>query len=218
MDPDFWRDRWQRQDIGFHQAEIHDLMRRHWPGLGLAPGSSVFVPLCGKSLDMVWLAGQGHRVIGAELSEIAVDDFFAERSLVPSIRQEASFRVKSAEAYELWCGDIFDLPPGAVADVAGVYDRAALVAFPAELQARYAGKLKELVPPAAPILLVTLEYEGASMKGPPFSVPRSTIDRLLADTYAVTELERREALDRNPHFRQRGMTALRECAYVLRRT
>ena len=166
MDPDFWRDRWQRQDIGFHQAESHDQLRRHWPALGIAPGSPVFVPLCGKSLDMVWLAGQGHRVIGAELSEIAIDDFFAERGLVPAVRNEGSFRVKTAEAYELWCGDIFDLPQGAVAGVAGVYDRAALVAFPAELQPRYAAKLKELVPPAAPILLVkVVTKDGGKPKG-----------------------------------------------------
>jgi thiopurine S-methyltransferase len=217
MDPAFWRERWQKQDIGFHQPSIHDLLRKHWSRLGLAPGSPVFVPLCGKSLDMVWLAEQGHPVIGAELSEIAVDDFFAERGLVPSVRKVAGFLVKSAEAYELWCGDIFELPADAVAGIAGVYDRAALVAFPAELQERYAAKLKELVPPAAPILLVTLAYDSERMTGPPFSVPRASVDRLLADSYAITELECRQALDLNPRFRQRGLSALEECVYLLRR-
>ena len=98
----------------------------------------MFVPLCGKSLDMVWLAQQGHRVIGAELSERAVDDFFAGQGLTPTTRTAASFTVKSAGAYELWCGDIFDLPREAVAGVAGVYDRAALIA----LTARPAGALR----------------------------------------------------------------------------
>ena len=130
MDPSFWHDRWENQDIGFHQADIHALLPAYWPRLELASDAPVFVPLCGKSLDMVWLAQQGHRVIGAELSQRAIDDFFAERGLAPTTRASGSFTVKSAGPYELWCGDFFDLPREAVAGVAGVYDRAALIALP----------------------------------------------------------------------------------------
>jgi thiopurine S-methyltransferase len=216
MDPTFWRERWQKQDIGFHQPAIHDLLQKHWQRLQLKAGAQVFVPLCGKSLDMVWLAEQGHRVIGAELSEIAVDDFFAERGLEPAVRTAGNLIVKSAGPYELWCGDVFEMPADAVAGVASVYDRAALVAFPAELRARYAEKLKELLPAAAPILLIALDYEAEKMSGPPFAVSRREVDRLFADSYRVSELERRDALPLNPRFRQRGLTALEECALLLR--
>ncbi len=216
MDPTFWRERWQNKDIGFHQPAIHEMLQKHWPQLGLEAGARVFVPLCGKSLDMVWLAEQGHRVIGAELSEIAIDDFFAERGLEPAARTVGNFVVKSAGAYELWCGDIFKLPADAAAGVAGVYDRAALVALPPDLQDRYAAKLGELVPTAGPILLVALDYEQQQMTGPPFAVPRSQVDRLFSGKYAITELESRAALDLNPHFRQRGLTALTEATYLLR--
>ncbi len=89
MDPAFWQERWKNQDIGFHQPEFHALLQKYWSRLDLRPGSPVFVPLCGKSLDMVWLAQQGHRVIGAELSELAIDDFFAERGLDPTARTAA---------------------------------------------------------------------------------------------------------------------------------
>jgi thiopurine S-methyltransferase len=216
MDTTFWRERWQKQDIGFHQPAIHDLLQKHWPRLQLKAGASVFVPLCGKSLDMVWLGEEGHRVIGAELSEIAVDDFFTERGLKPEVRNVGNLIVKSAGPYELWCGDIFEMPSAAVAAVAGVYDRAALVAFPAELRERYAEKLEELLPATAPILLITLDYEAEKMSGPPFSVSRQETDRLFADRYRVSELECRDALALNPRFRQRGLTALEECALLLR--
>lgn len=216
VDANFWRERWQNKDIGFHQPAIHELLQAHWPSLGLDAGAQVFVPLCGKSLDMVWLAEQGHRVVGAELSDIAVDNFFAERGLEPVVRTVGNLLVKSAGPYELWCGDIFEMPPDAAAGIGSVYDRAALVAFPAELQQRYAGKLKELVPAAAPILLITLDYDAEKMTGPPFAVPRGEVDRLFADSYAITELECRDALDSNPRFRQRGLSALEECALLLR--
>jgi len=216
MDPTFWRERWQNKDIGFHQPAIHEMLQRHWPQMRLGAGGQVFVPLCGKSLDMVWLAEQGHRVIGAELSEIAIDEFFAERGLEPTARTLGNFVVKSADAYELWCGDIFEMTADTLADVAAVYDRAALVAIPPELQDRYAAKLKEVVPAACPILLVALDYEQPQMQGPPFAVPRAQVDRLFSDSHTISELESRDALDSNPRFRKSGLTALKETTYLLR--
>ena len=81
MTPDFWIERWQKGETGFHQEAGNDLLPKHWPSLALAPRSTVFVPLCGKSFDMVWLAAQGHRVVGVELSPLAVDDFFREQEI-----------------------------------------------------------------------------------------------------------------------------------------
>jgi thiopurine S-methyltransferase len=217
MEPEFWRERWQKQDIGFHQRDYHDLLLKYWPRLELAKGAKVFVPLCGKSLDMVWLADQGHPVIGAELSEVAVDAFFAERGLVPATRREGHFVVKSAGAYELWCGDIFELPREAVAGVAGVYDRAALVALTADLKRRYAGKLADVLPPAAPILLVSLDYDQSEINGPPFATSAKQVIELFAASYVVDELERRQVIEGHPHFKQRGLTSLEESAFLLRR-
>jgi thiopurine S-methyltransferase len=217
MDPAFWHDRWENQDIGFHQADVHTLLPAYWPRLELARDAPVFVPLCGKSLDMVWLTQQGHRVIGAELSQRAIDDFFAERRLTPSTRTSGSFTVKSVGPYELWCGDFFDLSRAAVTDVAGVYDRAALIALPPSLRQRYTDTLAALLPPQARILLITLEYEQTQMSGPPFSVPGDQVRALFAANYQLDELECRDVLDGHPHFKQRGLTALQECAYLLRR-
>ncbi len=208
MDPSFWHDRWENQDIGFHQADIHALLPKYWPRLELASDAPVFVPLCGKSLDMVWLAQQGHRVIGAELSQRAIDDFFAERGLAPTTRASGSFTVKSAGPYELWCGDFFDLPRAAVAGVAGVYDRAALIALPPSLRERYADTLTALLPAQARILLITLEYEQRKCPGRRFRCRAMRFARCSAATIECDELECRDVLDGHPHFKQRGLTAL----------
>jgi len=216
MEPEFWQERWRKQEIAFHQDAHHDLLQVYWPHLGLKAGSDVFVPLCGKSNDMHWLAQQGHRVIGAELSEIAIDSFFAERGIAPVTKKAGRFIVKSADAFELWCGDIFDLPQEAVACAGGVYDRAALIAFPATMQERYADKLMELVP-HAPGLLITLDYDQDQMSGPPFATQRQQVNRLFADHYDVKLIACRPVLDQHPRFIERGLTALEECAYMLRR-
>jgi|JRHI01.1.fsa_nt_gi thiopurine S-methyltransferase len=216
MDRNFWHERWQKKETGFHQPAVNDLLQLYWPRLGLEAGSEVFVPLCGRSLDMVWLAEQGHRVIGAELSQIAIDEFFAERGLTPEVSRHAGFTIKSAGAFELWRGDFFELPPRAVAGIASAYDRASLIAFPADMQGRYAAKLKELAPAQVPLLLITLDYDQKQMTGPPFSTPRDRVHDLFADRYEIEELACRSALEQNPRLLQRGLTSLEECAYVLR--
>ncbi len=94
MDRNFWIERWNNQEIGFHQGDFDPALGRYWSRLGAPAGARVFVPLCGKSLDMVWLAQNGHPAVGAELSERAVDDFFAERGLSPEIRRDAGFVIK----------------------------------------------------------------------------------------------------------------------------
>lgn len=215
MTPDFWIERWQKGDIGFHQTSGNDLLPRHWPALGVAPGSAVLVPLCGKSLDMAWLAAQGYRVIGVELSPLAVDDFFREQGVEADTRPVGRFTVRTAGPITIWCGDIFDLPADAVRDVAAVYDRAALVAFPSSLQARYAQTLRGLVP-AAPIFLVSLSYPEGQLVGPPFPAPLSQVAGLFGETHDIGILETRDGLERSPNLRERGVSTLEEAVYVLR--
>ena len=217
MTPDFWIERWQKGEIGFHQEAGNDLLQTYWPSLGLAPDSTVFVPLCGKSLDMVWLAGQGHRVVGVELSPLAVDDFFRAQDVEASTRVVGKFMVRSAGPITIWCGDIFDLPTEAVRGVAAVYDRAALVAFPASAQARYAAKLADMLPQGVPVLLVSLAYPEGQMTGPPFSTPLSQVAALFGATHDIDLRESRDGLEKSPNLAARGLTALEEAAYVLRR-
>lgn len=217
LTPDFWLERWQKGDIGFHQAEGNDLLPRNWPALHLAPGTAVFVPLCGKSQDMVWLAGNGHRVIGVELSPLAVDDFFREQGLEADTRSAGPFVVRTAGPFTIWCGDMFELPAEALSDVAAVYDRAALVALPPSLQQRYAKKLADAVPASAPILLVSLAYPDGQISGPPFSTPFEQVSALFGGTHEIRVTDSRDRLEQSQNLKDRGVTSLDETAYVLKR-
>ena len=147
-------------------------LAKHWPALDVPEGARVLVPLCGKSLDMIWLAGQGHTVIGSELSELAVDAFLKENALAPDVRDANGFIVKSAGPFALWCGDFFALDAHDV-NAAAAYDRAALVAMPPHMQPRYAAKMAELLPTGAKVLLIGLDYDPAQMQGPPFNTSQA---------------------------------------------
>jgi thiopurine S-methyltransferase len=215
MDSEFWNARWEAQEIGFHQPNFEPALDQYWHLLKAPAGARVFVPLSGKSLDMVWLAQQGYHVVGSEFSERAVDDFFSERSLTPTVRKDGPFIIKSSGPYEIWCGDFFALPPAAVVKVSGVYDRAALIALPADMQLRYADKMKSLLPAKAPILLITVDYKQSEMPGPPFATPKQMVERLFADRYECTLLVAKEVLAKYEHFRERGLTALEGAVYLL---
>ncbi|MGI9477680.1 MAG: thiopurine S-methyltransferase [Hyphomicrobiaceae bacterium] len=215
MDAEFWHERWQQSNIGFHQAETEPLLQKHWPALGVTSGAAVVVPLCGKSLDMVWLAGEGHRVIGIELSQIAIDDFFAGLGLTPEKRSEPGFTVSSAGPYELWCGDFFEMPVSRTRDVAAIYDRAALIALPPDMRKRYAGKLTELGHGTARNLLITLEYDQSIVPGPPHSVGGDEVTALFDAEWRIERIMYERTAKVPPKFKANGLEAVQQAVYVL---
>lgn len=217
MNAEFWQQRWRERQIGFHQDRPSPLLLKHWPSLGLAPDSRVFVPLAGKTLDMAWFASQGHRVLGVELSRIAVEEFFAEHGLTPEVEVSRYGRHYRAGAIELICGDAFALSAELLADCAAVFDRAALIALPPPLRERYAGELYPRLPSGCRGLLITLEYPQHEKQGPPFSVVEQEVYRLYAQDWRLRALERRDILAQQPAFVADGVTALDTVVYALER-
>ncbi|RDZ28999.1 thiopurine S-methyltransferase [Lysobacter silvisoli] len=217
MDADFWHQRWQDNQIGFHQDRPSPLLLKHWPSLGLAGGSRVFVPLAGKTLDMAWFASQGHRVLGVELSQLAVEAFFAELGLTPEVSESRYGSHYRAGAIELICGDAFALDAQALGDCAAVFDRAALIALPPPLRQRYADELYPRLQPGCRGLLITLEYPQHEKQGPPFCVSEAEVRALYARDWDVTTLERRDILAQQPGFVVEGVTALETIVYALGR-
>jgi len=215
MEAEFWQARWASNQIGFHLPEVNPYLQRYWPQLGLAGGAKVLVPLCGKSLDLVWLASQGYRVMGVELSEQAVEAFFSEQGLEPKIIRRGAFKVYQTSLVEVWCGDFFALDPQAVVDCSGLYDRAALIALPPLMRVQYTERLNELLARGCKGLLITLDYDQVQKAGPPFAVGDDEVRVLLGEHWALDALEARDILSESPKFVQGGVTRLEERVYRL---
>ena len=176
MQPEFWHDRWRKGQIGFHQSAVDDRLQQYWPEFGIAAGSRVFVPLCGKSLDMLWLRERGHSVAGIDLSAVALESFCMENGIPARRRRRGGLEVYETEDLQLYCGDIFALAAKMLGSVAAVYDRAALIAWTPEQRAAYVAHISELTSPGTQTLLITMEYPQAQMSGPPFSVSADDIE------------------------------------------
>ena len=217
MEETFWQARWAQGQIGFHLQEVNPYLQQHWPSLSIAPGSQVLVPLCGKSLDMAWLAGQGLRVLGVELADRAVEDFFAEQGLQPEVEQQGVLRLYRAAGVEIYCGDFFNVQAEHVAGCTALYDRAALIALPETMRARYVEHLAAILPGNCRGLLVSLEYAQEEMSGPPFSVSQAEIDARLSPYWQIELLARHDVLNENWRFLQRGLSSLHESIYRLQR-
>lgn len=217
MEADFWLERWQRGETGFHQSEVNVDLQSHWPGLQIARDRSVFVPLCGRTRDMCWLRALGHPVIGIELSELAVQSFFTELGLAPEQIRLGPLQRWQAAGFTLYCGDFFALGPELLATCTAVYDRAALIALPAPMRQRYVQHLLAVLPPATTTLLLTMDYPQQQMQGPPFSVDETEVRRLFETQHAVTLLATRDTLANEPRLQQRGLKRLSEQAWRLTR-
>ncbi|HXP64648.1 MAG TPA: thiopurine S-methyltransferase [Steroidobacteraceae bacterium] len=217
MQPDFWLDRWRAAQIGFHQAATDRHLMAYWPNLKLPASSSVFVPLCGKSLDLLWLNARGHSVAGVELSPIALESFCMEHGIPARRRVLADFDVYEAERLALFRGDFFNLTRKLLGNVSAVYDRAALISWAPPLRSAYVDHMASLTDAGTQTLLISVEYPPAQMSGPPFPLDRAAIDELYAEHHSIELLGSHEILDLEPRLRARGLTELREIAYKLTR-
>ncbi len=217
MHEEFWQARWARNEIGFHRSEVNPALQEYWPALQLTAPSEVLVPLCGKSLDMPWLAAQGHAVLGVELAERAVQDFFAEQQLVAQVGADGALRRYQAQGIAVLQGDFFAVTPAQTAGCAGYYDRAALIALPPEMRRRYVAHLQALLPSGCHGLLVTIDYPQEQKDGPPFAVGDAEVRELYGEGWKVELLEDTDVLADNAKFGAQAVTQLRQRVYRLLR-
>jgi thiopurine S-methyltransferase len=244
MDAGFWHEKWRQGQIGFHASRPQDLLVEHVAALHAEASRhardpaamGIYVPLCGKSLDLHFLRGAGFaEVIGTELSPLAVESFFAESGLAPKVREHEGWReyvvpagakpttgpmfgkAETVCALRMIQGDIFTLPAGAIPRCDAVYDRAALVAMDPSRRERYVAHLRALVHPTAPLFLMAFSYDTGRMAGPPFSVDESVVNACFPAPARPERLATRELIDTEPRFRERGLDSIREDAWLIRR-
>lgn len=221
MQADYWHQKWSEEKIGFHQEDVNKRLKHYWPVLELPAGAPVFVPLCGKSLDMLWLHQQGHSVLGVELSEKAVKAFYMENELSFDCRQMDGFDVYAgtgkAAGIALLVGDFFNLTPGHVEHCQAYYDRAAMIAMNPELRTRYAAHMGNIMPADSKGLLLTISYDQNLMEGPPFSVDDENARTLLEPQFTVAELAHFSGPKRVGNLSERGLETLEERVYLLTR-
>ena len=197
MDSEFWQQRWQEGRIGFHKSDVNPKLIKYFSNIALPIGSRVLVPLCGKSIDMVWLACAGYDVVGIELVESAVQAFFAEQNITPTITELTSAADRSTlkryqgqlagQTITLWAADVFALSITDISDIDAVYDRAALIALPANMRANYSTHIVKLSN-NAPQLLITLNYDQSKKDGPPFSINHEQLYQYYSADYKIIEL------------------------------
>lgn len=210
MDASFWHERWKKNQIGFHESKPNPLLVKHWAALSAENGNRVFLPLCGKSLDVAWLLGQGYRVVGAELSETAIQQLFDELGVQPTISQVGNLKHYQADSVDIYVGDIFDLSREQLGPVDVVYDRAALVALPEDTRVRYVKHLVETTNAASQIL-ICFEYDQNLIDGPPFSISDTMVKNYYEERFQITLLE-----DVTVPGGLKGLDTARETVWVLK--
>tara|TARA_B100001079_G_scaffold203874_1_gene177553 strand:- start:780 stop:1424 length:645 start_codon:yes stop_codon:yes gene_type:complete len=208
-----WESRWQEDRIGFHLPEVNPYLMRFSDQLLHQNPDRVFVPLCGKTLDLCWLTTKTKKVIGVELVSKAVQDFFAENNIDYLLQQDETLQKFSSKSIDIYLGDFFDLNPEQTSSFKAIYDRASIVAIEKLERRKYVDHLISFLDPAGRILLITLEYNQNQMEGPPYSVPAEEIESLFAPLGSLKLLETCDILD--DRFRNKGLTRLLEHVFLI---
>ncbi len=221
MKAEKWHANWRDGRLGFHQKKVNSRLEQFWPAFELPSDASVLVPLCGKSLDMLYLHQAGHRVIGVELSEIAGEAFFSENQLAFEKRDTGNLQeftgVGDAAGIRLLIGDLFALEASQTGPLTAFYDRASLIALPAEMRQRYIAKLSSLLPAGATGLLISLIYDPSKMNGPPFSVSDDEVRALFNADFTVQQIDSSSGPERLGNLADRGLDTMEERVYRITR-
>ena len=214
MESKFWHEKWDKNEVGFHLKKTHPLLQKHLNKERLDSIKTVFVPLCGKTLDIQYLLELGFNVVANELSEKAVQSLFEGLNIKPEITTWSGGKCYSEAGLKVWVGDFFELKPEQLGYIDLVYDRAALIALPEDMRIKYAKHLMN-VSNSAPQLLITLTYDQSVMAGPPFSVDKSEVNKHYDNTYSIEELSSKDIIEYESKFASRGLHSLVESAYWL---
>ena len=193
MDANFWIEKWNNNEINFHQSQANPFLVQHFAKLSLTKGKRIFLPLCGKTLDAAWLLHQDYRVVGSELVEMAIKQLFEELKVKPKITRRRDLKLYSANNLDIFVGDFFQLQKEELGTVDAVYDRAALVALPEVMRSLYTTHLTEITN-KAPQLLIVFEYDQKIMKGPPFSINDEEVLKHYQNSYKLKLLENAEVI------------------------
>lgn len=215
MQADFWHQRWQAGKIGFHKHEYNTQMMRFIDLLGIEQGDHILVPLCGKSLDMIWLREQNFRVTGIEISQLAVDGFFAENNMEHVISKHEWGLMYQADGINILCADFFDIHSADLPQIDAVYDRASLIALPQDMRPDYVAHLTTLMPDTTRSLLITLDYPQQEMDGPPFSVSEADVRQLFGQQFIIEPIIAEDCLANEPRFLAKGLSRLEERVFLL---
>lgn len=214
MDPHFWMERWKKKEIGFHKTEVNPGLLSVENHFDLKSGDRVLVPLCGKSLDLLWFTHQKLKVIGIELSPIACEEFFCENRIAFEKARIEKFEVYQAPQIEIWCGDFFDFEYREPFDF--IYDRASNIALPPEMRKLYYPQIQRFLSSKTQLCLMTIEYPQALIEGPPFSVSESEVEKAYAD-FQIKKLRDKELEMENKRFEE-AKVKVREKIYRISKT
>lgn len=187
MDSEFWIKAWNEGRTNFDQKSYNPKLLEYFPKLNPVRGQNVLVPLCGKSVDMLWFNAQGLLVHGVELYEKAVAEFFIENDLKHRIYADEKFRTYLGDHISISCGEYFKL--GMESSFEFVYDRAALVALPESMRKRYVEVTTRALAPGGNYLLIVYEYDQTKLEGPPFSVSEKEIHELYGKYFRIKLME-----------------------------
>jgi thiopurine S-methyltransferase len=210
-----WLIRWQKNQIGFHDIEINSHLKRYISDSDLKSGDTIFLPLCGKSADITWLAEQGFQVVGVELSASAIESYFSEQGLSYEQFESGPFIARISGNIRLLEGSFFDLQREDLGDCRLVYDRASLIALDESLRTRYAQWMQTIMGDKADMLLITLDYDQSEMNGPPFAVSTDEVTRYYGQAFQVEPMLQTEIVDESPRWRAKGLSSLVESVYQL---
>jgi len=191
-----WNQRWVDKRTGWHRGEVNPTLEKYFPS---SEKPTCFFPLCGKTLDMIWVAQKGCQVRGAEFSQLAIDQFFEENKIAN--KEENAFIQSTESSFDIALkqGDFFEYPDNQKFEL--IFDRGSMVAVNPKDREKYAQKIKTLLKSDGKVLLSAISRDEEHLKnGPPFHLTvddvKNAYEKIGMKVSVLGSYEDRSSIDR----------------------
>lgn len=210
-----WLEKWKKKETKFDQMQVNPYLIKYEKIFESLEGKKIFIPLCGKSIDILWFLTHGAEVIGVEFSEVAIETFLSENNLIYKKVDKHPFIFYHADSLKFICGDLFQLEKNDVGEFDWIYDRASLIALDDMARVQYANKIFQLSSNQSKMFLITLSYGTTTLEPPPYSVTDEEVYSLFSKNFQIATLSKNENMDIMPHLIQAGFPNLNDRVYLL---
>lgn len=163
----FWHQAWEDGRTRFHLSEYNTNLVKFFPSYSFKQKNSCLVPLCGKTLDMHFLADHFENVVGVDIVKMPLEQFFSDHQI--NSHEEPKNKSINGRNITLYERDFLNDNLAELKQFDFIYDRASLVAIEPKLRPKYVQQIKNFFHQDTILHLATFERE-IHGGGPPYDL------------------------------------------------
>lgn len=194
-----WKECWNTPNVEFHNPQLNELFVKYHQRMLTRPGMRIFVPLCGKAVEMKWLVDHGHKVVGLEAAPVPCKAFFEENGIPYNVKEMKGIHGEKYESLDhnivIYSCDFFLFTADICGEFDGIWDSGGLNSMDVEDREAYIRRIRTLMGKGCVNLTEFVNFD-KSMVDITWSMTKEELQKVFGEGFIVEDLNEMAAPQR----------------------